>query len=549
MSNTEVLNSDSEALAPDVTEYDALHHAPAPAEEYAVTADIQEGLTYTRADGTTEQAANLEEAMKRCPVLGKMTLEQANVLLELASIGQAKMAETATKHVQATTATPPTPATIQVTTPRVEHATSIQHDTLGTLHINIQQPDTLESVTTSLHEDSSSAENEEDSIPVSESLEAASVASVDHTAERQRHDARDIAESILQVASSEESSDVSHELNISKQTEENLTAITDAPATPLLNIYEAERMQHDTPAIVPTETITPSNNPAPHIEVAHKHRQPEAVMMTDEEILSTFPEVADFLGLPEVETIDTEFAEDVSLSAMDQEALTTFSQQLETASISDFPIVDLESHQEENIPPLDTTDQTASVEAHTYSPLPTELQPPAETSPTTVAMVEEITERIAMSEPDVTAEAHAALVQVDESLRTLERALKGSASEELEEFLASPVSPEQQTEVEAAKEALAQNIYQLCQTIGLEYSEKQITAFIEQLLIQPKLNPEAGSNLAEGAETLIAVNKGTHERLSWIRATVKHFKQQTNFLHRLLGRRALDALAATLPAA
>lgn len=52
------------------------------------------GYTYERADGTVELAMSAEDAIARCPVLGKLAIEapeQANVLLELASAGKAKM--------------------------------------------------------------------------------------------------------------------------------------------------------------------------------------------------------------------------------------------------------------------------------------------------------------------------------------------------------------------------------------------------------------------------------------------------------------------------
>ncbi len=53
---------------------------------------------YTRQDGTVEHAANRDEAIKLCPVLGKLATkdpEAANLLLEIAAIGQAKMTEKA----------------------------------------------------------------------------------------------------------------------------------------------------------------------------------------------------------------------------------------------------------------------------------------------------------------------------------------------------------------------------------------------------------------------------------------------------------------------
>lgn len=58
---------------------------------HSVESGGAEGLSYTLANGTVETAINAEDAIRRCPVLGKMPLEQANVLLELATVGQQKM--------------------------------------------------------------------------------------------------------------------------------------------------------------------------------------------------------------------------------------------------------------------------------------------------------------------------------------------------------------------------------------------------------------------------------------------------------------------------
>ncbi len=44
--------------------------------------------TYQRADGTVERASSSAEVMKRCPVLGRMPVELANVMLELSARGQ-----------------------------------------------------------------------------------------------------------------------------------------------------------------------------------------------------------------------------------------------------------------------------------------------------------------------------------------------------------------------------------------------------------------------------------------------------------------------------
>lgn len=52
-------------------------------------------LTYQRSDGTIEQATSPEDAIARCPVLGKLPVEQANVLLELAAVGKEQLAKEA----------------------------------------------------------------------------------------------------------------------------------------------------------------------------------------------------------------------------------------------------------------------------------------------------------------------------------------------------------------------------------------------------------------------------------------------------------------------
>lgn len=48
---------------------------------------------YTHADGTVHHAENVEVARAACPVLGKMAVEKAELLLEVAAIGQQKMKE------------------------------------------------------------------------------------------------------------------------------------------------------------------------------------------------------------------------------------------------------------------------------------------------------------------------------------------------------------------------------------------------------------------------------------------------------------------------
>lgn len=52
------------------------------------------GYVYERADGTVEYARNAEDVFARCPVLGRMALDQAQLFLDLASAGNEKMKTT-----------------------------------------------------------------------------------------------------------------------------------------------------------------------------------------------------------------------------------------------------------------------------------------------------------------------------------------------------------------------------------------------------------------------------------------------------------------------
>lgn|GEM_PF-5894029 len=58
----------------------------------------QRTYEYTHADGTVHHAENAESARAACPVLGKMAVEQADLLLEVAALGQQKMAEQQVKE-------------------------------------------------------------------------------------------------------------------------------------------------------------------------------------------------------------------------------------------------------------------------------------------------------------------------------------------------------------------------------------------------------------------------------------------------------------------
>jgi hypothetical protein len=72
--------------------------------QFASTLLVEEmAYTYQRADGTVERAFNAEDAIARCPVLGKLAIEapdQANVILELAASGKAKMAAEARQELE-----------------------------------------------------------------------------------------------------------------------------------------------------------------------------------------------------------------------------------------------------------------------------------------------------------------------------------------------------------------------------------------------------------------------------------------------------------------
>lgn len=64
--------------------------------EAANVQQVTQSYEYTRQDGTVEHAASREEAIKLCPVLGNLAMKDPNaadLLLNMASVGQAKMAE------------------------------------------------------------------------------------------------------------------------------------------------------------------------------------------------------------------------------------------------------------------------------------------------------------------------------------------------------------------------------------------------------------------------------------------------------------------------
>jgi hypothetical protein len=103
------------------------HEVAIVADAEVATAETQ-GFRYVRKDGTVEHAATPEEVFKRCSVLGELAMKDpdiANLLLDIASIGQTKIAreerskpeatkparEPATKSSKTTSITQPETAT------------------------------------------------------------------------------------------------------------------------------------------------------------------------------------------------------------------------------------------------------------------------------------------------------------------------------------------------------------------------------------------------------------------------------------------------------
>lgn len=109
-------------------------------------AEAVEGYSYTRADGTVEHALSPADAIRRCPVLGRMTLEQANVLLEIAALGEEKLKQsTPQNNVEAETKKEENHLT---PTPKKEEAVHIEepinktHAEIHSVAIEHEQPTT-----------------------------------------------------------------------------------------------------------------------------------------------------------------------------------------------------------------------------------------------------------------------------------------------------------------------------------------------------------------------------------------------------------------------
>lgn len=58
-------------------------------------ADPGAGLEYVHSDGTVYQAEDVQKAREVCPVLGQMAVEQANLMVRIAALGQAKIRQQA----------------------------------------------------------------------------------------------------------------------------------------------------------------------------------------------------------------------------------------------------------------------------------------------------------------------------------------------------------------------------------------------------------------------------------------------------------------------
>jgi hypothetical protein len=157
---------------------------------------------------------------------------------------------------------------------------------------------------------------------------------------------------------------------------------------------------------------------------------------------------------------------------------------------------------------------------------------PAETVPTLTVALEQITERVAMLEPQEVAETHTLLADVSRELQTVEKIIQDP--EAAAEFVG---------EVEEAEAALVQSIQKLCEHLGLDYSEEQIAHLVQQLLEQQVGTINLHNQTATGSAEInqINLNTGTHEALSWFLSSIKQLKKQTNWLHLhlLMGRRIM----------
>ncbi len=163
-------------------------------------------------------------------------------------------------------------------------------------------------------------------------------------------------------------------------------------------------------------------------------------------------------------------------------------------------------------------------------------------TPILAVAVEQITEHIAMLEPEAIAETHALLAEVSRELQVVEKLLARTSDETVSDRLDTHTM--QDTEITAT---LVQSIQKLCEHIGLDYSEEQISQLVQQLIDQQvgviNLNGQSTTGSAEINQ--IDLNMGTHEALSWFLSSIKQLKKQTNRMHAsYIGQQLLKALSS-----
>lgn len=86
----------TETLAPGIAEVQELLVGPDQSSHVGILA---QGYEYTHTDGTVYHAENAERAMAICPVLGEIALNEVELLLEVAAIGQQKLDQERSKVV------------------------------------------------------------------------------------------------------------------------------------------------------------------------------------------------------------------------------------------------------------------------------------------------------------------------------------------------------------------------------------------------------------------------------------------------------------------
>ncbi len=201
------------------------------------------------------------------------------------------------------------------------------------------------------------------------------------------------------------------------------------------------------------------------------------------------------------------------------------------------------------------TDQVLKVEAGEASEIAinNEVEIPATVTPALAVAVEQISEYIAMLDFEEVAETHILLADVSRELQAVERiilnlgsAAKSVAKAENAKNAKNVDVADAVEEAEEAEVALVQSLQKLCEHIGLDYSEEQITQLVHQLLQQQvgTINLHGPDMVGSAEINQIDLNTGTHEVLSWFMSSIKQLKKQTNWMHLpgLLGRRIMAAI-------